>query len=136
MPRLSYGDVGIAMGKGTDVALESAKILLNDDLGNIIRAVNLSRITLGNIRQNLLLPFYNALGIPLAAGALHPAFGISFSPIIAASAMALSSVSVIANALRLNWASPRKSHPIKKPPWNRGFLCRFVKVSSLLRELP
>jgi Cu+-exporting ATPase len=102
-PALAAADVGIAMGTGTDVAMESSGItLLNGDLRGIVRARALSRATMANIRQNLFFAFiYNAAGIPIAAGILYPAFGILLSPIIAAAAMALSSVSVIGNALRL-----------------------------------
>ncbi|KOF17182.1 haloacid dehalogenase [Ensifer adhaerens] len=102
-PALAAADVGIAMGTGTDVAIESAGVtLLKGDLQGIARARQLSHATMKNIRQNLFFAFiYNAAGIPLAAGVLYPAFGILLSPIIAAAAMALSSVSVIANALRL-----------------------------------
>ncbi len=102
-PALAAADVGIAMGSGTDVAIESAGItLLKGDLTGITRARHLSRATMGNIRQNLFFAFaYNAAGIPVAAGALYPLFGLMLSPIIAAAAMALSSVSVIGNSLRL-----------------------------------
>jgi P-type Cu+ transporter len=102
-PALAAADVGIAMGTGTDVAMESAGVtLLKGDLGGIVRARRLSQATMANIRQNLFFAFvYNAAGIPIAAGVLYPAFGILLSPIIAAVAMALSSVSVIGNALRL-----------------------------------
>ena len=102
-PALAAADVGIAMGTGTDVAIESAGVtLLKGDLQGIVRARKLSVATMGNIRQNLFFAFiYNAAGVPIAAGVLYPAFGILLSPIIAAAAMALSSVSVIANALRL-----------------------------------
>jgi Cu+-exporting ATPase len=102
-PALAAADVGIAMGSGTDVAMESAGItLLKGDLNGIVRARTLSRAVMRNIRQNLVLAFvYNALGIPIAAGILYPVFGILLSPVMAAAAMALSSVSVVGNALRL-----------------------------------
>jgi Cu+-exporting ATPase len=102
-PALAAADVGVAMGTGTDVAIESAGVtLLNGDLQALVRARRLSAATMGNIRQNLFFAFvYNAVGVPIAAGVLYPVFGILLSPIIAAAAMALSSVSVIGNALRL-----------------------------------
>jgi Cu+-exporting ATPase len=102
-PALASADVGIAMGTGTDVAIESAGItLVKGDLTGIARACRLSHAAMRNIRQNLLLAFvYNALGIPLAAGVLYPLFGVLLSPMVAAAAMSLSSVSVIGNALRL-----------------------------------
>src|SRR5471030_2944415 len=102
-PALAAAEVGIAMGTGTDVAMESAGItLLKGDLNGIVRARRLSQATMANIRQNLFFAFiYNAAGIPIAAGILYPNFGILLSPIIAAAAMALSSVSVVGNALRL-----------------------------------
>ena len=103
-PALAAADVGIAMGSGTDVAMESAGVtLLRGDLNGIVRARALSAATMTNIRQNLFFAFvYNAAGVPVAAGVLYPVFGILLSPIIAAAAMSLSSVSVVANALRLN----------------------------------
>ena len=102
-PALAAADVGIAMGGGTDVAIESAGVtLLTGDLMGLVRARRLSVATMRNIRQNLAFAFlYNAAGIPIAAGVLYPVFGILLSPMVGAAAMALSSVSVIANALRL-----------------------------------
>jgi P-type Cu+ transporter len=102
-PALAQANVGIAMGTGTDVAMESAGItLLSGDLRGIVRARVLSRATMRNIRQNLFFAFaYNSIGIPVAAGVLYPFFGLLLSPIIASAAMTFSSVSVISNALRL-----------------------------------
>jgi Cu+-exporting ATPase len=106
-PALAAADVGIAMATGTDVAMQSAGVtLVKGDLAGIARARTLSRATMRNIRQNLVLAFvYNALGIPLAAGVLYPAFGLLLSPIVAAAAMSFSSVSVIANSLRLRFTA-------------------------------
>jgi Cu+-exporting ATPase len=105
-PALAQADVGIAMGTGTDVAMESAGVtLVKGDLTGIVRARRLSRHTMANIKQNLFFAFvYNALGVPVAAGVLYPFLGILLSPIIAAAAMSGSSVSVVANALRLRRA--------------------------------
>jgi Cu+-exporting ATPase len=102
-PALAEADVGVAMGTGTDVAMQSAGVtLVKGDLAGIARARALSRATMRNIRQNLLFAFiYNVMGVPIAAGALYPLFGLMLSPAIAAAAMSLSSVSVVANALRL-----------------------------------
>ncbi|HYT77120.1 MAG TPA: HAD-IC family P-type ATPase, partial [Vicinamibacterales bacterium] len=102
-PALAEATVGIAMGTGTDVAMESAGItLVSGDLRALVRARRLSRATMRNIRQNLFLAFaYNAIGVPVAAGVLYPVIGILVSPIWASAAMTFSSVSVIANALRL-----------------------------------
>jgi Cu+-exporting ATPase len=102
-PALAQADVGIAMGTGTDVAIESAGItLVKGDLAGIVRARKLSRATMKNIRQNLFFAFiYNSIGVPIAAGVLYPYFGLLLSPIFAAAAMSLSSVSVISNSLRL-----------------------------------
>jgi Cu+-exporting ATPase len=103
---LATADVGIAMGSGTDIAIETAGVtLIKADLRGIVRARRLSRATMTNIRQNLVLAFvYNAVGVPIAAGVLYPVLGLVLSPMIAAAAMSLSSVSVIANALRLRHA--------------------------------
>jgi Cu+-exporting ATPase len=102
-PALSQAHVGIAMGTGTDIAMESAGVtLVKGDLRGIVRARLLSSATMRNIKQNLFFAFvYNSLGVPIAAGALYPAFGLLLSPMIAAAAMSCSSVSVIGNALRL-----------------------------------
>jgi Cu+-exporting ATPase len=106
-PALAASDIGIAMGSGTDVAMESAQVtLVTGELGAIVRARKLSQATVRNIHQNLFFAFvYNAVGVPLAAGALYPWFGITLSPMIAALAMSLSSVSVVSNALRLRRAT-------------------------------
>ena len=105
-PALAAADVGVAMGKGSEVAIESAGMtLIKGDLRALARARSLSAATMRNIRQNLFFAFvYNALGVPVAAGVLYPAFGLLLSPIIAAAAMALSSLSVVGNALRLRTA--------------------------------
>jgi Cu+-exporting ATPase len=102
-PALAAADVGIAMGTGTDVAMESASVtLVNGDLRSIAKAIHLSRATMANIRQNLFFAFiYNLVGVPIAAGVLYPLFGLVLNPMIAGLAMSLSSVSVITNSLRL-----------------------------------
>jgi Cu+-exporting ATPase len=113
-PALAAADVGIAMGTGTDVAMSSAQVtLVKGDLLGILRAREVSEAAVANMRQNLGFAFlYNALGVPVAAGVLYPMFGLLLSPMLAALAMSLSSVSVVANALRLrgpSWASCRDS---------------------------
>ena len=102
-PALAEADVGVAMGTGTDVAIESAGIILvKGDLNGIVKALRLSRGVMRNIRQNLFFAFiYNALGVPVAAGVLYPFFGLLLNPMIAGAAMSFSSVSVIGNSLRL-----------------------------------
>jgi Cu+-exporting ATPase len=105
-PALAQANVGIAMGTGTDVAIESGSVtLVKGDLRGIVKAIRLSRATMRNVKQNLFFAFiYNALGVPIAAGVLYPVFGLLLSPIFAAAAMAMSSVSVVTNALRLRRA--------------------------------
>jgi ATPase, P-type (transporting), HAD superfamily, subfamily IC len=105
-PALAQANIGIAMGTGTDVAIESGGItLLRGDLAGILRARKLSQATMSNIRQNLFFAFlYNSIGVPIAAGVLYPFFGVLLSPILAAAAMSFSSVSVITNSLRLRSA--------------------------------
>ncbi|HTS00912.1 MAG TPA: copper-transporting ATPase, partial [Thermoanaerobaculia bacterium] len=102
-PALAGANVGIAMGTGSDIAIESASVTLaGGDVAALPRAVRLSRATLGNIRQNLFFAFvYNVVGVPVAAGVLYPAFGLLLSPVIASAAMTFSSLSVVSNALRL-----------------------------------
>jgi Cu+-exporting ATPase len=118
-PALAAADVGVAMGTGTDVAIESAGVtLLKGDLRGIVRGRRLSRATMRNIRENLFFAFfYNAAGVPVAAGALYPAFGLLLSPTIAAAAMALSSVSVVANSLRLRQAQIEPKRLMEMPPF-------------------
>ncbi len=118
-PALAAADVGVAMGTGTDVAIESAGVtLLKGDLRGIVRGRRLSRATMRNIRENLFFAFiYNAAGVPVAAGALYPAFGLLLSPTIAAAAMALSSVSVVANSLRLRQAEIEPKRLLEAPPF-------------------
>jgi len=109
-PALAQADVGVAMGTGTDVAIESADItLVRGDLNGVPDATELSRATMRTVRQNLFFAFvYNVLGIPIAAGVLYPITGWLLSPILASAAMALSSVSVVTNALRLRGFSPSR----------------------------
>jgi Cu+-exporting ATPase len=115
-PALAKAQIGIAMGTGTDVAMESASVtLVKGDLGGIIRARRLSRATMRNIKENLFFAFiYNAVGVPVAAGVLYPFFGLLLSPMIAAAAMSVSSVSVVCNALRLRHAAGLASN--RRPP--------------------
>jgi Cu+-exporting ATPase len=117
-PALAAADVGLAVGTGTDVAIEAADItLVSGSLAGVVTAISLSRATMRNIRQNLFFALtYNGIGIPVAAGILYPFFGITLSPAIAAAAMALSSLSVVGNANRL-----RRYRPAPLPPAGSGF---------------
>lgn len=128
-PALAQADVGIAIGSGTDVAIEAADVtLISGELGGVVTAVTLSRATMRNIRQNLFFAFaYSTLGIPLAAGAPYPFIGLLLSPIVAAAAMALSSLSVVANANRLKWFRPR---PLEGPGAAPGAVGRGKDVST------
>ena len=124
-PALAAAEVGIAMGTGTDVAMESAAItLVKGDLRGIVRARKLSRATMANIRQNLFFSFvFNAAGVPIAAGVLYPWFGLLLSPIIAGAAMALSSVSVVTNALLLRrWRPMSSRHDTERFGMRSGLL--------------
>lgn len=115
-PALARADVGIAMGGGTDVAMEAADItLMHSDPQGVVAAIQLSQATMTNIRQNLFWAFaYNVLLIPLAAGVWYPLFGIQLSPVFAAAAMGLSSVTVVSNALRLRRFRPMHLHPLDR----------------------
>ena len=137
-PALAAADVGIAMGTGTDVAIESAGVtLLRGDLLGIVAARRLSQATMRNIRQNLFFAFiYNALGVPIAAGVLYPAFGLLLSPVIAAAAMSLSSVSVIANALRLRTLETLTDGAATRGPTRRPPVKRLIDPAPRAARAP
>ena len=136
-PALAQADVGSAIGTGTDVAIESSDItLISGALSGLVTAIDLSRATMRNIRQNLVFAFaYNAIGIPIAAGVLYPAFGPRRSPMIAAGAMALSSLSVVANANRCGPSPPRSSPTTSAchPPirwWTSDVIKKIEKIKK------
>ena len=128
-PALAQADVGSAIGTGTDVAIESSDItLISGALSGVVTAVDLSRATMRNIKQNLVFAFlYNTLGIPIAAGLLYPVFGILLSPMVAAAAMALSSLSVVTNANRLRRWAP---HPIHESPTTGSPVTPVVEIGG------
>lgn len=133
-PALASADVGIAIGAGTDVAIESADIvLMKNDLIDAVGAIRLSKAVIRNIKENLFWAFfYNSIGIPLAAGLLYPIWGLKLNPMFGAAAMSLSSVCVVSNALRLRWVKLGKNlHPeMRQVTWNRRV--RSVKTERLL----
>lgn len=134
-PALAQADVGLAIGTGTDVAIEAADItLISGSLAGVVAAIGLSRDTMRNIRQNLFFVLiYNAIGIPVAAGVLYPLLGLRLSPMIAAAAMALSSLSVVSNANRLR---RYRSAPLRQPKLPRvNPLCRSAVVQGNLRDI-
>ncbi|WP_264055992.1 HAD-IC family P-type ATPase [Mycobacterium nebraskense] len=131
-PALAQADVGLAIGTGTDVAIEAADItLISGSLAGVVTAIRLSRATMRNIRQNLFFALiYNAVGIPLAAGVLYPVLGLRLSPMIAAAAMALSSLSVVGNANRL-----RRYHAEQLPPAQPPTIEPRVEIGGAQREV-
>jgi len=132
-PALVSADVGMAIGAGTDIAVESAQVvLMRDSLHGVSDAIALSRATMRNIRQNLFWAFfYNCLGIPIAAGVLYPAFGIQLSPMIGAAAMSMSSVFVVGNALRLRFFHKKNKDP-KQDPQEEMIMEVVIKVEGMM----
>ncbi|MFQ5425808.1 MAG: HAD-IC family P-type ATPase, partial [Gaiellales bacterium] len=134
-PALAQADVGFAIGTGTDVAIESSDItLISGALDGIVTAIALSRATMHNIRQNLFLAFvYNGIGIPIAAGILYPLIGLQLSPMLAAAAMAASSLSVVTNANRLRRWRPRPAETHGRPPATAGPITGGTPIGPLAR---
>ena len=132
-PALSRADIGIAIGAGTDIALESADIvLMKNSLGDVVTAIDLSKSVIRNIHMNLFWAFfYNALGIPIAAGVLYPIWGLSLSPMIGSAAMSLSSVCVVTNALRLRFFKPKHTINIEN---NKGesVMNKVLKIDGMM----